>query len=396
MWESLAHEPEPPKKSSSGFFSSLFGGRQRAEEVAELPRNNIYLHGTVGTGKSYLMDLFFDQVTNTPKKRVHFHDFMLDVHRRIHHWRLHERTSKDEDPIVPVADKLRREARLLCFDEFQVTDVADAMILKRLFEKMMERGMRFVITSNRLPTELYKNGLNRPLFVPFIDNVLMKRFQIIDLSSGNDYRMVGKKSSRRVYMFPFADPLVAQEFVGMFEELTKGQTPRTKEIAAFGARKITVPKCARGVCMYTFDQLVRTSYGASDYLAIAKKFHTVFLGQVPKMERDDCNLARRFITLIDVLYEHKCKLVVSAAVRPQDLFLSAVDYPETRTVNDGAAKMPEFTDSEWASLKKASSDGPDEIFAFQRSLSRLNEMQTEAYLQLAHKAASLSSSPHET
>ena len=210
---------------------------------------------------------------------------MLDVHRKIHMWRQHERQSKDEDPIPPVADKLAADAKLLCFDEFQVTDVADAMILKRLFEQMFARGMRFIVTSNRMPNELYKNGLNRPLFVPFIENVLEKEFVIIDLSSGNDYRMVAKKSSKRVFFHPYSDSTVHAEFRKLFETLTHGEKPAPMMLSAFGSRQISVPRSARGVCFWTFDELIRSSFGASDYLALAREFHTIFVDQIPKMER---------------------------------------------------------------------------------------------------------------
>lgn len=359
----------------------MFTRQSDAEEIVDM--ENVYLHGTVGTGKSYLMDLFYDQVT-IKKKRVHFHDFMLDVHKKLHHWRLYERQSKDEDPIPPIAEKLRAEASLLCFDEFQVTDVADAMILKRLFEQMFSRGMRFVVTSNRMPKELYKNGLNRPLFVPFITNILEKHFEVVDLSSDNDYRMSAVKASEQLYFWPQSNPKIYSQFLQYFG-IRVGKSPlQAMSITAFGSRKITVPKCSAdgSTCLYTFDELIRSAYGASDYLAIAKQFDTVFLEGIPKMQRDDCNLARRFITLIDVLYEHKCRVVFCAEERPDRLFISEAEAPQ---MEDKELTMADFTDSEWGSRRDVCGQSPDEVFAFNRSISRLAEMQSEAYLQEKHR-----------
>ncbi len=218
-----------PKKSVlSSWFSAL-----REDVPVVVHPNNIYLYGTVGTGKSMIMDLLYDSVPGKDKARVHFHEFMLDVHRKIHHWRQFERKSSDDDPILPVANKLRARARLLCFDEFQVTDVADAMILKRLFEQMMGKGMRFVMTSNRAPEELYKGGLNRPLFEPFITDVLRTRFKIVDLSSSNDYRLVGQKSLKTVHLYPLSSDEAKKEFDGAFTALTHGERPIVRKSFLF-------------------------------------------------------------------------------------------------------------------------------------------------------------------
>lgn len=223
LWHDLGRSSSSPvtKKSS---LSSWFGRKDQPESA--LRPNNVYLYGTVGTGKSMIMDLLYDSVPGTDKMRVHFHEFMLDVHRKIHEWRRFERKSSDDDPIEPVAVKLRAKARLLCFDEFQVTDVADAMILKRLFEQMMDKGMRFVLTSNRAPEELYKGGLNRPLFEPFITGVLRTRFKIVDLSSSNDYRLVGQKSLKSVHLFPLSSADAKRQFEEAFLSLTHKEKPQ--------------------------------------------------------------------------------------------------------------------------------------------------------------------------
>ncbi len=373
MWEELSlQQPQQPQHPAAGHEGGLSAwlGRWRKPSAAAAaaaqqqlvgpvaPRH-IYLHGTVGTGKSMLMDLLYANVADPHKLRVHFHDFMLDVHKKIHYWRQHERRSTDDDPIEPVAEKMRRRARLLCFDEFQVTDVADAMILKRLFEAMMRRDMRFVVTSNRLPEELYKGGLNRPLFEPFIANVLRRHFEIVDLSSSNDYRLVGEQSLRAVYLHPLSSPDAQQRFEEAFAALTHREPPRSVDLVAFGSRKVHVATCARGVCLFSWKELIQASHGASDFLAIAKAFHTVMLRDVPKMSVAESEQARRFITFVDALYERRCKLILLAQVPREQLF---PDESEAK----GAA--------------------PEEVFAFRRTVSRLVEMGSVAYLQQPHRS----------
>jgi predicted ATPase len=367
LWEELSVVPPPVEAETSGGWSSWLGrwrqqsaeAKPDAQQLAAAPRH-IYLHGTVGTGKSMLMDLMYANVADPHKQRVHFHDFMLDVHKKIHYWRQHERKSTDDDPIEPVAEKMRQRARLLCFDEFQVTDVADAMILKRLFEAMMRRDMRFVVTSNRLPEELYKGGLNRPLFEPFIANVLRRHFEVVDLSSSNDYRLVGEQSLRAVYLHPLSSPEAQQRFDETFASLTHREQPRSLDLTAFGSRKVHVPVCARGVCLFSWKELIQATHGASDFLAIAKSFHTVMLRDVPKMSVADSEQARRFITCVDALYERRCKLIMLAQVAREQLF---PDESEAK----GAAQ--------------------EEVFAFRRTVSRLVEMGSVAYLQQPHRSA---------
>ncbi len=367
LWADLAsgHKHVAAQPARSGFSAWLGGLRKQPDATAAPPPSSeaaprhIYLHGTVGTGKSMLMDLLYANVADKHKMRVHFHDLMLDVHKKIHHWRQHERKSTDDDPIEPVAEKLRHRARLLCFDEFQVTDVADAMILNRLFEAMMRRDMRFVITSNRVPEELYKGGLNRPLFEPFIANVLRKHFLIIDLSSSNDYRLVGEKSLSTVYLHPLSDPAAQQQFNDAFLSLTHRETPQAIDLTAFGSRKVHVPVCARGVCLFSWKELIQASHGASDFLAIAKEFHTVMLRDVPKMTVQDSMLARRFITFIDALYERRCKLILLA------------DAPSDRLFPDES---------------EAKGAAQEEVFAFKRTVSRLVEMSSVGYLQQPHRS----------
>ena len=363
VWNEM-REPAPSIVSGPfGGLGWLFG--RRKEVAPSEGRLNVYLHGSVGTGKSLLMDLLFEQVEDPLKARVHFHDFMLDVHRKIHQWRKFERKSSDDDPIAPVAWKLRKSARLLCFDEFQVTDVADAMILKRLFEEMMGHGMRFVTTSNRAPNELYKGGLNRPLFEPFISNVLEKQFEIVDLTSSKDYRLVGEKSPKSVYLYPLSSEEAVRRFQETFKQLTHGMQSKATDLEAFGSRKVHVPISVRGVCLFSWNELIASSLGASDYLAIARHFHTVMLRGVPRMSVADNTQARRFITFIDALYERRCKLILLADAPCEQLF-------PTEEEAQGAAQ--------------------EEVFAFRRTVSRLVEMSSSAYLEQPHRGEHIGAS----
>lgn len=311
----------------------------------------LYLWGGVGRGKSMLMDLFIDTASTRPRRRAHFHEFMQDVHARITDWRglsNGQRRRRPEyvkgagdDPIPPVARALAREARLLAFDEFQVTDIADAMILGRLFERLFEEGVVVVSTSNRHPDELYKDGINRQLFLPFIA-LLKERLAVFELNGGVDHRL-RQLEAAPVYYCPLTmDADLAME--DAWARLTQGAVPQSCAIDV-GGRMLQVEREAAGVARFTFEELCARPLGAADYLAIASRFHTVLLDQVPKLQIDKRNEARRFVTLIDALYEARAKLVMSADAEPQDL------YPE----GDGA-------------------------FEFERTASRLIEMRTHDYL----------------
>ncbi len=311
----------------------------------------LYLWGGVGRGKSMLMDLFIETASTKPRRRAHFHEFMQDVHARITEWRglsKGERKRRPEyvkgagdDPIPPVARKLAREARLLAFDEFQVTDIADAMILGRLFERLFEEGVVVVSTSNRHPDDLYKDGINRQLFLPFID-LLKTRLDLFELNGGVDHRLRQLEAAPVYYC-----PLTMDADLAMndaWERLTQGAVPQSCAIDV-GGRMLPIEREAAGVARFTFEELCARPLGAADYLAIASRFHTVLLDRVPKLQIDKRNEAKRFVTLIDALYEARAKLVMSADAEPQDL------YPE----GDGA-------------------------FEFERTSSRLMEMRTHDYL----------------
>lgn len=323
---------------------SLFGKRDPA------PRG-LYLWGGVGRGKSMLMDLFVENAPVSPKRRAHFHEFMQDVHARITAWRklsAEERRKRPEhvrgagdDPIPPVAKAIAAKARLLAFDEFQVTDIADASILGRLFEQFFERGVVVVATSNRHPDDLYKNGLNRQRFLPVIE-MLKDRLDIMELDSGTDFRLRQLEAAPVYYTPLSADAELAMNKA--WERLTSGAVPQHCVLDVKG-RSLTVEREAAGVARFTFSELCARPLGPADYLTLADRFHTVLLEYVPQLSPDKRNEAKRFVTLIDALYEARTKLVMSADAEPGDL------YPD----GDGA-------------------------FEFERTASRLMEMRTHDYL----------------
>ena len=335
-----------PSGEASGWTQLLQFGRR-----SEPPPQGLYIYGDVGRGKSMLMDLFFDATAIPHKRRVHFHAFMLEVHAMIHRWRQldpkgKERKEGGDDPIPPVAKQIAKQAWLLCFDEFQVTDVADAMILRRLFEKLFKRGVVVVATSNRAPGDLYLNGLNRPLFLPFID-LLKERLDVLHLAGVVDYRLnrLAGQSVWHASPGPEANAALDAAFATLTDDALG--VPMILEMQG---RKLTVPVQARGVARMRFAELCETALGAADYLALAARFHTLILADIPVLTPEQRNAAKRFTTLIDTLYEAKVKLIASAGAAPDIL------YP----------------------------DG-DESFEFRRCVSRLEEMQSDSYRMLAHQ-----------
>lgn len=324
------------------------------------PPRGLYVYGGVGRGKSMLMDLFYEVAPLKAKKRVHFHEFMLDVHARLKKWR--ELSPKErialggrateEDPIPPVARQMATEATLLCFDEMQVTDIADAMVLSRLFGEMLDRGVIVVATSNRPPEDLYKDGINRQLFMPFIDR-LKADFDVVALDGPTDYRYDRLKGVQTYYA-PINQETTEKLSAAFFRLTDRDVENRDKvpsdELTVQG-RTIFVPKAARGVAVFSFKRLCANPLGSADYLAIARAYHTVIMVAIPKLSKEKRNEAKRFVTFIDALYEHGVKFLCSAEVPPEDL------YP----AGDGA-------------------------FEFERTVSRLMEMQSEDYLARGHGA----------
>ncbi|MEM6535423.1 MAG: cell division protein ZapE [Pseudomonadota bacterium] len=311
------------------------------------PAIGLYLWGGVGRGKSMLMDLFFEQST-VPARRVHFHEFMGRVHEDL----FAARARKDvSDPIPPVAKKLSSSVRLLCFDEFQVTQIADAMILSRLFEQLFARGVTVVATSNRHPDDLYKHGINRELFLPFIE-LLKTRCEVFELQASRDYRLERLREAPvwHVGTHEATQPALSRAF----DRLTLGAQPKACTLMVKG-RHLKVEREAAGVVRFTFEELCDRPLGALDYLTIAATFHTVILEDIPKLSVDKRNQAARFVALIDALYEAKVKLIASAEADPEAL------YPQ----GDGS-------------------------FEFQRTVSRLHEMASLDYMAEAHKLPDIS------
>ncbi|MEO5612562.1 MAG: cell division protein ZapE [Sphingomicrobium sp.] len=309
--------------------------------------DGVYLWGGVGRGKSMLIDLAFEHIDVSPKRRVHFHAFMLETHQRLHQARANE----EGDPIDQVADRIADEARLFAFDEMIVNNPADAMILSRLFEKLLVAGVKVVTTSNRPPIDLYKDGLNRELFLPFID-LIGSRMEVIAVDGPTDYRL-DRLTGVEVWHVPNG-PEATQALSTAFFKLTdyavedRAKVP-SEELDVGGGRALHVPKSLKGVAVFSFKRLCGEARGAADFLAIAHRFHTVILVGIPVMTRAMRNEASRFATLIDSLYEHRVKLLAAADAEPAGL------YP----AGDGS-------------------------FEFARTVSRLGEMQSADYLAAGH------------
>ena len=325
------------KSSSLGW---LFGNRQKQSRI-----KGLYIWGGVGRGKSMLMDLFFAQTNFSPKRRVHFHDFMAEVQKRIHEHRklFKDGKTKEEDPIPPVAKAIAKEAMLLCFDEFSVSDIADAMILGRLFKVLFAEGVVIVATSNVEPSNLYKDGLNRQLFLPFI-KVLQEHCETRILDARTDYRLE-KLIKAPVYLTPLGAK-TTQSMNRSWELMSGGASSHSESLVVNG-RKVNIPQAVDGIARFTFSDLCEQPLGAQDYLAIVRNYHTIFIDDIPVMEIEQRNYAKRFIILIDTLYDHLNKLVVSAAAPPEKLY----------RVKKGV-----------------------EAFEFDRTISRLIEMQSVEYM----------------
>jgi cell division protein ZapE len=344
LWQALGgYDPSPlePPTKPAGLLGRIFG-RAAAPPRPEPPQG-LYLVGEVGRGKSMLMDLFFETAQVPRKQRLHFHAFMQQAHRRIHGWK--QAYGDSADPIPPLADSIAADAALLCFDEFQVHDIADAMILGRLFEALFARGTVVVATSNTGPDDLFKGQPGRDAFLPFI--ALIKRHvEVWPLVAARDYRRE-RIRSLPTWHVP-ADGRAEAALDAAFAALTGQERGEPMELPLLG-RMIEVPEAARGVARFDFNQLCGKPLGPADYLAIAEAFHSLVVDNIPRLGPENFDKARRFITCIDTLYEHRCKLVASAASTPDQLY--------ERGTN---AAM------------------------FERTASRLTEMQSQEYRALPH------------
>lgn len=350
-------------------WGSWFGYRNQKSPVLRDVPESLYIHGNVGTGKTMVMDLFFDTLAIKRKRRVHFHAFMLDVHQRIH--RVKSQYPVLADPLSPIADDLVKEAYVLCFDEFQVTDIADAMILRNLFEELFKRGVVLVTTSNRHPTELYKNGIQRASFIPCID-LLMKKCQVLCLDSGTDYRKMERAQSH-VFFHPL-NQQTQQKMDEITQLLTQGKKMVPKDLN-FLSRTLTIPAQVDGVAKMKFSDVCAKPLSAADYLEIVKNFHTVILTEIPRMTMKHRAEARRFITFIDAMYESHVVLIASAESNMMDIF----------NADEGKEEMEEQLSAMRDSLDVSDISSPlfsgqEEAFAFQRALSRLIQMQSTEWV----------------
>ena len=311
------------------------------------PIKGLYIHGDVGRGKTMLMDLFFAASAVKRKRRAHFHEFMANVHERLNAVRHDMKAGRiaDADPIRHVADALAEEAWLLCFDEFHVTDIADAMILGRLFTRLFEQGVVVVATSNIEPDELYKDGLNRALFLPFIA-LLRAQMEVVQLEAPKDFRLEKLSGQPMWYVPADEDAEVALDMA--WQRLTGMLSGEPCEIPMKG-RVIRVAEAAKGVARFSFAQLCGQPLGASDYLRIAHEFHTIILDRVPVMDYPQRNEAKRFIALIDTLYDNAVKLVASAQAEPSALYLSDEGY-EANEFKRTASRLFEMRSNEYLAL----------------------------------------------
>jgi cell division protein ZapE len=333
------------KSSSLGW---MFGSREKRQSRIK----GLYIYGDVGRGKTMLMDLFFEASLVLRKRRAHFHEFMLDVHERVHEFRQKMKLGEypGADPIELAAADLARQAWLLCFDEFHVTDIADAMILGRLFAQLFARGVVLVATSNVEPAELYKDGLNRALFLPFI-RTLEENTEVVRLSSRTDFRLE-KLAGMHVWYVP--DDAAADDALDRaWRELTRGRNGEPQELPLKG-RSVHVPRAAMGVARFSFSDLCERPLAAADYLRIAREYHTIILDHVPVMTFETRNAAKRFIILIDTLYDLNVKLIASAEAEPDGLYRGDEGF---------------------------------EAQEFRRTASRLIEMRSQDYLARPHGAA---------
>lgn len=396
MYDRLANYHPPPIEAekpgsaatSSGWLSKLFGSKTHTTKPPSISDLNapkgLYLYGSVGTGKSMLMDLFYDSLPSLrnpalPARRIHFHQFMSEVHKRNHALQHHTDGTENHsqtDVLVTIAKEIARECRILCFDEFQVTDIVDAMILKRLFETLIAYGVVCVMTSNRHPDELYKNGIQRVSFLPCIE-LIKSHFLVTDLNSGTDYRKQPHALSK-VYYTPI-DPPNQSEFQKLFEALTDDEPVLPNRPLTIWGRTLKVPLSTNEVAWFSFQELCGNPLSASDYLEIVKQFRIVFLTDVPKLTLSQRDMARRLILFLDAAYESKTKLFTLSEV------------PITQVFSDSAAESTSSDQSISPEMRAAMDDlglnlssigksslfsGEEETFAWARAVSRLSEMGT--------------------
>ena len=332
------------RRSTGSSWTSIFGRSILFGKEPETAPGGLYICGKVGRGKTLLMDLFFEHVPFKHKTRMHFHRFMANAHDAI----AEARQTHGNDPIDDVARQIAQATTLICLDELQVNDIVDAMIVGRLFDALFAQGVVLVATSNHAPQDLYRDGLNRALFEPFID-LIQRHMQVLELTAAKDFRLE-KLSGQPLYFTP-ADEAACREMDRLWASLSGGVDDGPVQLDIKG-RILTVPRAAMGAARFTFDDLCVRPLGALDYLSLAQSFHTLMIDNIPVLGPDRRNEARRFINLIDTLYDHRLSLIVSADGEPDELYVAG--------------------------------DGADQ---FQRTASRLIEMRSAEYLKAREQRA---------
>ncbi|KAI0132657.1 AFG1-like ATPase-domain-containing protein [Xylariales sp. AK1849] len=389
-----ALESLKPTKSLFGWFGSKQAKGSIQDIPSGLPRG-LYLFGDVGSGKTMLMDLFYDTLPEAvqSKTRIHFHNFMQDVHKRLHKMKMEH--GNDIDAVPFVAADIAEQGNVLCFDEFQCTDVADAMILRRLLECLMSHGVVLITTSNRHPDELYKNGIQRESFIPAI-NLLKARLHVINLDSPTDYRKIPRPPSG-VYHTPL-DAHAASHAEKWFRFLGDPEASEShSEVQKVWGREIQVPRVSGRCAWFTFQELIGKATGAADYLELVRSYDAFVVTEVPGMTYRERDLARRFITFIDAVYESHAKLVLTTEKALTELFVSAQEIEESmkkegkatgdgdnggESVSHATQHMMEDMDSNIDQLKDSNMfSGDEERFAFIRALSRLTEMGSREWVE---------------
>jgi cell division protein ZapE len=339
-WSRLRGYDPPPRPAQPDRLLSRFWRPKPVDDAADYP-HGLYLVGEVGRGKSMLMDLFFAAADVPRKRRIHFHQFIQDAHARIFAWK--RRNPDTADPIPPLADSFAAEAALLCFDEFQVNDIADAMILGRLFQALFERQVVVVATSNIVPDDLFKGQPGRDAFLPFIA-LIKQRLDVLVLEGGRDFRRA-RLRGMPTWHVP-ADARADAALDRAFAALTNGKPAHPGRLTVTG-RTLVVPLAAEGVARFDFATLCGTALGAGDYLALATHFHTLVLDGIPRLSPENYDEARRFIVLIDALYDHRVKLVASADARPDELYQRGEG---ARAFERTASRLEEMQSQEWLGL----------------------------------------------
>lgn len=336
--------PDPAQQATLASFDRIAAGLRAAPVKRGLFRKavqpevrGLYLWGGVGRGKSMLMDLFVEAMSDVPSRRVHFHAFMQEIHAKLHA----ARQDNTEDALAPVAAEVADSVRLLAFDEMQITDITDAMIVGRLFEALFEAGVTIVTTSNRVPDDLYKDGLNRQLFLPFIA-LIKDKLEVWEMVSPTDYRQ-DRLTGAQVYFAPI-DSAARDQIRAIWQDLSGGPAqPLTLEVKG---REVTLPGFRNGVARASFYDLCGKMLGPGDYLAIAEAVKVLVLEDIPRLSRNNFNEAKRFVTLIDALYEARVRLICSAAAQPEMLY---VEGEGTFEFERTASRLREMQDKDWGS-----------------------------------------------